>query len=32
MVKLIETQRAYSMNLKMVQTSGEIEEIINNLR
>ncbi len=32
MVKLIEAQRAYSMSLKMVQTSNEIEEIINNLR
>lgn len=32
MVKLIETQRAYSMSLKMVQTSNEIEEVINNLR
>lgn len=32
MVKLIETQKAYSMALKMVQTSNEIEEVINNLR
>ena len=32
MTKLIETQRAYSMSLKMVQTSNEIEEVINNLR
>lgn len=32
MVKLIETQRAYSMNLKMIQTADQIEEIINNLR
>lgn len=32
MVKLIETQRAYSMNLKMVQTADQVEEIINNLR
>ncbi|QHI71928.1 flagellar hook-basal body protein [Aminipila terrae] len=32
MSKLIETQRAYSMSLKMIQTSNEIEEVINNLR
>ena len=32
MVKLIEAQRAYSMSLKMVQTSNEIEEVINSLR
>lgn len=32
MTKLIEVQRAYSMALKMVQTSDEIETTINNLR
>ena len=32
MSKLIETQRAYQMTLKMVQTSDEIEQTINNLR
>lgn len=32
MTKIIEAQRAYSMVLKMVQTSNEVEEIINNLR
>ncbi len=30
--KVIESQRAYSMALKMVQTSDEIETTINNLR
>lgn len=32
MSKVIEAQRAYSMALKMVQTSDEIETTINNLR
>lgn len=32
MTKIIEAQRAYSMALKMVQTSDEIETTINNLR
>lgn len=32
MTKLIEAQRAYSMSLKMLQTSDEIENTINNLR
>lgn len=32
MTKLIEVQRAYSMALKMLQTSDEIETTINNLR
>jgi flagellar basal-body rod protein FlgG len=32
MTKLIESQRAYSLALKMVQTSNEIEEVINNLK
>jgi flagellar basal-body rod protein FlgG len=32
MAKVIETQRAYQMALKMVQTSDEIEQTINNLR
>ena len=32
MTKVIEAQRAYSMALKMVQTSDEIETTINNLR
>lgn len=32
MSKLIEAQRAYSMALKMLQTSDEIENTINNLR
>lgn len=32
MVKLIEAQRAFSMNLKMVQTSNEIEQTIDGLR
>ncbi|MBN7773723.1 flagellar hook-basal body protein [Clostridium aminobutyricum] len=32
MVKLIESQRSYSLALKMVQTSNEVEETINNLR
>ena len=32
MTKLIEAQRAYSMALKMLQTSDEIETTINNLR
>ena len=32
MSKVIETQRAYQMTLKMVQTSDEIEQNINNLR
>ncbi len=32
MAKLIETQRAYSLALKMLQTSDEIETTINNLR
>jgi len=32
MTKVIESQRAYSMALKMVQTSDEIETVINNLR
>ena len=32
MTKVIESQRAYSMALKMVQTSDEIETTINNLR
>lgn len=32
MTKVIETQRAYSMALKMVQTSDEIETTINSLR
>lgn len=30
--KVIETQRAYTMSLKMIQTSDEIENTINNLR
>ena len=30
--KVIESQRAYSMALKMVQTSDEIETTINSLR
>ena len=32
MTKVIESQRAYGMALKMVQTSDEIETTINNLR
>ncbi len=32
LTKVIESQRAYSMALKMVQTSDEIETTINNLR
>ena len=32
MTKLIEAQRAYTMALKMLQTSDEIESTINNLR
>lgn len=32
MTKLIEVQRAYSMALKVVQTSDEIENTVNNLR
>lgn len=32
MTKIIETQRAYSMMLKMVTTSNEIEQTINELR
>ena len=32
MAKLIEAQRAYSMALKMIQTSDEIETTVNNLR
>lgn len=32
MVRLIEAQRAYSMSLKMVQTSNEIEQTIEGLR
>ena len=32
MTKMIESQRAYGMALKMVQTSDEIETTINNLR
>jgi len=32
MSRLIETQRAYQMSLKMLQTSDEIEQTINNLR
>jgi len=32
MSKVIETQRAYQMTLKMLQTSDEIEQTINNLR
>ncbi|MCL1810491.1 MAG: flagellar hook-basal body protein [Clostridiales bacterium] len=32
MSRVIETQRAYQMSLKMVQTSDEIEQTINNLR
>ena len=32
MTKLIEAQRAYSMALKMLQTSDEIQNTINNLR
>lgn len=32
MTKMIEAQRAYSMALKMLQTSDEIENTINNLR
>ena len=32
LTKVIETQRIYSMALKMVQTSDEIEQTINNLR
>ena len=32
MTKLIEAQRAYSMALKMLQTSDEIQSTINNLR
>jgi len=32
MAKVIETQRAYAIMLKMVQTSDEIENTINNLR
>ncbi len=32
MTKVIEAQRAYSMALKMVQTSDEVETTINNLR
>lgn len=31
MIKVIESQRAYSVALKMVQTSDEIEQTINNL-
>ncbi len=31
-VRMIETQRAYSMNLKMIQTSNEIEQTIEGLR
>ena len=31
MIKVIESQRAYSMALRMVQTSDEIEQTINNL-
>lgn len=32
MTKVIEAQRAYTMALRMVQTSDEIETVINNLR
>lgn len=32
MAKVIESSRSYSYNLKMVQTSDEIEQAINNLR
>jgi flagellar basal-body rod protein FlgG len=32
MTKVIETQRAYQMSLRMVTTSDEIESTINNLR
>jgi flagellar basal-body rod protein FlgG len=32
MSRVIETQRAYQMSLKMVQTSDEIEQTVNNLR
>jgi flagellar basal-body rod protein FlgG len=32
MSRVIETQRAYQMALKMIQTSDEIEQTINNLR
>lgn len=32
MTKIIESQRAYSLALKMVQTSDEVETTINNLR
>ena len=32
MTKVIESQRAYGLSLKMVQTSDEIETTINGLR
>ena len=32
MSRVIETQRAYQMSLKMIQTSDEVEQTINNLR
>ena len=32
LTKVIEAQRAYSMALKVVQTSDEIENTINNMR
>ena len=32
LVKVIESQRAYSYALRMVQTSDEIEQTINGLR
>lgn len=32
MVNVIQYQRAYSLNIKMVQTADEIENVVNNLR
>jgi len=32
MVRIIETQRSYQLNAKMVQTSDEVMKIVNNLR
>lgn len=32
MIKVIQYQRAFQLNSKMVQTSDEIQSIVNNLR
>ena len=32
MVNVIQSQRAFQMNAKMVQTADELEQVINNLR